>query len=319
MRMRFRALGAAVAAALSVVLLGPGTTASAAGDPPLTTPVATLAAAMSCPSTFSHPSHEPVLLVHGTGMTAEETWSWGYQQALTGAGFDVCTVDLPDYALDDIQISSEYVVYAIEQIHAETGKKVEVVGHSQGNLEMRWAAKWWTGVQNDTDDMVMLGNPAHGVAEGDLACVLPCAAAGTQFSIGSNFLNALNSGDETPGPISYTSVYSRTDELILPYTTAITSGATNVAVQDVCPGRVVTHGGLLYDSITYQLVLDALTHAGPADPGRLPFGTCLGLYLPGVTVANVAYVTDVLGPTALTRIATANLVWSEPPLMSYAL
>ncbi|MDK9499270.1 hypothetical protein QEZ40_004687 [Streptomyces katrae] len=57
-------------------------------------------------------------------------------------------------------------------------------------------------------------------------------------------------------------MYSRSDELVLPFTTA---------PQDVCPGRVVTHGGLLSDALTHRLVIDALTHTGPAAPDRLPF------------------------------------------------
>jgi hypothetical protein len=37
-----------------------------------------------------------VLLVHGIASTGAESWDWNYVPALTNAGFDVCTVDLPD-------------------------------------------------------------------------------------------------------------------------------------------------------------------------------------------------------------------------------
>jgi len=95
--------------------------------------------------------------------------------ALEQAGYDVCVVDLPDYSLGDIQISAEYVVYAIDQMYAaDGGRKIGVVGHSQGNMEIRWALKWWTDLQNKVDDAVMLGNPGHGTAGGNLFCILPC-------------------------------------------------------------------------------------------------------------------------------------------------
>ncbi|MFJ9597927.1 hypothetical protein ACIRS3_34925 [Streptomyces virginiae] len=134
--------------------------------------------------------------------------------------------------------------------------------------------KWWPATGARVDDLVLLGSRSHGAAEGNLSCVLPCAPAGTQTIVGSNFLHALNTGDETPGTPDYTSLYSRSDELVLPFTTAPLDGAKNIALQNICPGRVVTHGGLLSDALTHRLVIDALTHTGPADPARLPAGKC---------------------------------------------
>src|SRR5205823_12901620 len=118
-----------------------------AADPPLDAPRAQLAAALRCPATFSHPEHAPVLLVHGTGLTPDESWSWNYGKVLPAQGYDTCTVALPDSALGDIQVASEYVVYAIERIHAITGRRVDVIGHSQGGLEPRWAVRWWAGAR----------------------------------------------------------------------------------------------------------------------------------------------------------------------------
>ncbi|MEU5974641.1 alpha/beta fold hydrolase [Streptomyces sp. NPDC047315] len=314
---RWRTLGAVFAALVSLVVLSPQSHATA-GDPPLTIPQATLDAALSCPTTYPDTTREPVLLLHGTGTNAEENWGWNYTPALRDRGYDVCTVDLPLWALGDIQDATQYVVNAIQHIHTATGRKVDVIGHSQGNLEMRWAAKWWPSVQNAVDDMVLVGNPGHGIIAESVVCVLPCATAGTQFSAGSNFLEALNGGDETPGPITYTSIYSRGDAVVQPFTTAIQEGATNIAVQDICPGRVVGHIGLLFDSVTFRLVEDALTHTGPANPARLPFGTCLDVNMPGVTPAEATYGLTVAGPTALTRLATFGpFSWTEPPLKDY--
>src|SRR4051794_41732416 len=112
---------AGIVAALSLAV-----PASAAG-PKLRTPAKQLRAALTCPSAFTHPAHEPVLLVHGTGLDANESWSWNYAKILPPAGFDTCAVTLPDDALGDIQVATEYVVYAVEDIRAKSGRKVDVI------------------------------------------------------------------------------------------------------------------------------------------------------------------------------------------------
>ncbi|MEU1864063.1 esterase/lipase family protein [Streptomyces gardneri] len=315
----WRPVVSSLAAVVMVALLGPAQTASAADGPALSTPVATLDAALHCPATFAHPEREPVLLVHGTTTTYDETWGWGYTPALRADGYDVCGVDLPNRSMGDIQVASEYVVHAVDRIYAATGRKVDVIGHSQGNMELRWAAKWWPHVQAEIDDMILLANPGRGVTGGNLFCVLSCAPALHQFSMGSNFLAALNRDDQTPGAISYTSVYSRTDEAIIPFTSAPMTGAKNIALQDVCFGRVVTHFGLVYDSVTYLLVKDALSHSGTADPGRLPFGKCLDVNLPGITVGEASTYSAVLAGNFSAEILNATKVATEPALKPYAL
>ena len=80
--------------------------ATAAADPPITVPRGALRAALQCPRRFVHRTHEPVLLVHGTGLNADESWAWNYELALPPSGFDWCAVTLPNRALGDIQVSS---------------------------------------------------------------------------------------------------------------------------------------------------------------------------------------------------------------------
>lgn len=48
------------------------------GDAPYTVSTATLAAALTCPSGNPTKSSPPVLLVHGTGSTGEQSWGDGY-------------------------------------------------------------------------------------------------------------------------------------------------------------------------------------------------------------------------------------------------
>ncbi|MGH9021597.1 MAG: esterase/lipase family protein [Acidimicrobiia bacterium] len=280
---------AAQAATVSLVLvaLASGTapapasaadsTGSASG-PALSVPDGLLAEALSCPDGLD--GLGPVLLVHGTFATPEENWSWNYQRTLPLSGYAVCTVALPDRALADIQVASEYVVYAVRTMAARTGRQVDIIGHSQGGLEPRWAVRFWPDVRAAVDDLVTIAAPHHGTISADAICApFGCPPAGLQMRRGSAFLAALNAGDETPGNISYTSVFTRMDELVQPAVpgdeTAALDGAVNVAVQDLCPGKVVTHISALFDITTYNVILDALQNPGPADVNRLDAG-CIG-------------------------------------------
>lgn len=89
-------------------------------------------------------------------------------------------------------------------------------------------------------------------------------------------------------------------------------------MQSVCPGRIVTHFGFLYDSVVYRTVVDALSHSGTAEPGRLPFGKCLDVNLPGVSVAEATAATAVAAANMSAELLSASKVWAEPSLRSYA-
>ncbi len=73
--------------------------------------------------------------------------------------------------------------------------------------------------------------------------------------------------------MSYTSVYSLTDNLAFPQlpqsVSAQGDGATNVPIQSICPVRVVDHAQPVADAVAYAVVFDAFTHLGPADPSRI--------------------------------------------------
>jgi hypothetical protein len=169
-----------------------------------------------------------------------------------------------------------------------SGHKVDVIGHSQGGLMPRWAIKWWPSVQAEVDDYVMLAGPNHGVglAANAEQSPVPLSPVMYQFAPESHFIHALNAGDESPGAVDYTSIYSLTDELVQPVTPVPTAGldwgrtepnVRNIALQDVCPGRVVDHLSIgTTDRLTQELALDALSHPGPADPARVSVpATCV--------------------------------------------
>ena len=277
-----RALVAAVAL-ISVALLVPVAARanhSSPQGPPLSSPTATMDAALSCPGGFTHPARDSVLLVHGTGATPEANWGSGFLPGLRTAGYDVCTVRLPGRALVDIQLSTEYVVHAVRAMHAASGRPVDIVGHSQGGIQPRWAVKWWPDVLASVDDVVTMAAPHHGTAPAEF-CQFQCAAAAWQMKPSSRFLAALNAGDETPGAASYTSIYTQFDEAVVPSATTTLAGGTTIAVQDVCPARPVDHVGMAVDAATFAIVLDALANPGPAVASRVPTAVCMQFGVPG--------------------------------------
>jgi triacylglycerol esterase/lipase EstA (alpha/beta hydrolase family) len=195
---------------------------------------------------------------------------------------------------------------------------VQVVGHSQGPLEVRWAIRYWPDIRNLVDDLIGIAAPYHGWRQTDVYCGQACVPALWQMRMESKFMGALNSGDETPGDVSYTSVYTLTDELVQPYSTADLDGGTNIPVQDVCPGRVVEHIEMVFDASVYGLVLDALKHPGPADPGRFDAALCLQRTMPGVSPADLIAGEVDFWTHAPPKLGE-NQVSSEPSLAPYAM
>ncbi len=245
--------------------------------------------AIGYPEQIESGLHDPVLLIHGTGSTSFESWASTYAPALTAAGFTVFTLDLPGKAYVDIQQSSEYAVYAIRRLSRLTGRRLDIIAHSQGGLEPRWAFKWWPDTRDRVDDLITLGTPHHGTLIVDAYCAPGCKPAHWQMQPGSKFIAAVNAGPEIGLAASTTSIYSLNDELVqpqLPESTSAWVGASNIAIQDVCPGRPVDHVGLMRDGVVWALALDALTHDGPADASRLSPLNCAILFIPGVGPAE---------------------------------
>jgi triacylglycerol esterase/lipase EstA (alpha/beta hydrolase family) len=221
------------------------------------------------------------VLVHGTFENRFNNWQ-AMAPALKAAGYCVYALDYGAYNGSDafgvygvgpIEQSAQQLKNYVATVLAQTGAaKVSLVGHSQGGLMPRYYIKNLGGA-SVVDDLVGLSpsnhgttNPAAGPAGGS------CPACRQQVA-GSDFLTALNSGDESPGDVSYTQVVTRYDEVVIPYTSgylAPDANVTNLTIQDKCPSDTSDHLRMPYDSPVIQITLDALAHAGPASPGFQP-------------------------------------------------
>lgn len=348
-------VGVLVTAVMGIMLGGLGAHAANAATnkadtypgPPLHVSSQQLEASLAC-TPFENPDKPVVLLVHGTSVTGTEEYTLFYTPSLVEHGFDVCAVTYPDRGLGDMQISAEYVVYALRTIHKRTGRKVAMIGHSQGATMPRWALKFWPKARAAVEDFVLIAGPNHGTLIASPARLaemlfnlpllkrLPFGllpASIYQFQPGSKFNKVLNTGDETPGDIDYTTLYGLYDELVRPVvpkpTAALEFGkdnphVSNILLQDVCGlGYFTEHLTIgTTDPVAFQLALDAITHPGPANAeraGGIELCSLLPLKLSSlITLENLDRVLKVLAEIPRTGVPRLHLTKQEPPLMPYA-
>ena len=132
-------------------------------------------------------------------------------------------------------------------VAARAWKKVAIVGHSMGGLSSRQYIRF-NGGRKVATVYVSLGSPQQGLP---VACLAPVGNGG-QMCPDSTFLTKLNTGDETPGPTAYTSVFSTTDGLVPVDASLLGDGACDVEVTGP------THQQLLTDAAVFRIVLNAI-------------------------------------------------------------
>lgn len=328
-------LAAALALAVSGAAFGVGPVAANATEPEisyapvnapgpaLTVPAGDLRRALECTGELAGAKQAPVLLVSGTGVTPQEQYGWNYMRKFQEVGRPFCALTTPRFALEDLQISGEYVVHAIRWMHREAGRKITILGGSQGGSLPRWALRFWPDTRAMVSDVIGMSPTSRGTPS---AVFLGPPGAWTpavwQQMFGSQFMAALNSGQETFPGIDYTVTYSH-DDLEVPFFLSPLDGAgggrvVNVAVQDLCPVHVADHvKAVSYDAVVYALAVDALTHDGPAEPSRIDRSVCLQEFPPGVDPADGAGGYANVYAVALPRLATERGPDREPALRCY--
>jgi hypothetical protein len=296
--------------------------------PALSVPAQRLYSAVSCTANVAGATRDPVLFVAGTGHNPTSNFAWNYMRAFKRAGRPWCSVAVPGNSMGDVQVAAEYVVYALRHVSTLSGRKVDVLGWSQGGMSPRWALRFWPDTRALVDDLVGLAPSNHGTVDAQ-ACVAVCPDAFWQQRATSRFNVALNSGAETFEGIAYTVVYTRLDEVVIPNLDARTGSSSlrtgagqisNIATQDVCPLSLADHLALgSYDAVGYAAAIDAFDHAGPASPVRIPRSVCAKPYHEGVN--PLTFVLDLAGFTTATaaNIAAYPMSAAEPPLSPYVL
>ena len=292
--------------------------------PPLSVPQAKLDASLVCSPGVDAAARAPVLLVPGTGATPKENWDWTYVRAFDMVGIPWCTLEVPEHSNGDIQVAGEYIVNGIRTMFQRAGRKIAVAGHSQGGMSPRWALRFWPDTRAMVDDQIGFAASNHGTTLAAAACNSSCSAASWQQRNSSEFIKAINSIQETFPGISYSMIYTRTDEVVLPNSDDNGSSSLhggggdieNVATQEVCPTAVYEHFAIgTIDPVAYALAIDALNNPGPAVPARISPLVCAQVLQPGVN--PVTFPTDAVTAFLAVENSPSTPLPAEPPLACY--
>lgn len=245
-----------------------------------------------------HP--EPVVLVHG--LAANRTVNWAtISPYLKNRGFCVFALtygtkrnsDLGFYqpgGLKRMQRSAKQLKRFIRPVLKRTGaEKVDIVGHSEGSLMPSWYVRFlgggrvvddyvgmttlWggtnlAGLSNLTDvfDTLGIGGPAY-------AAVREACASCKQFLRGSNFFRKLNGRGVFSRRVYYTSIVTKNDELVFPYTSGLAprrKNTRNVILQNRCKLDQAEHVSVAADPVTAGFIYKALDRKRAPKPPCVP-------------------------------------------------
>ncbi len=242
----------------------------------------------SCQPSADHP--RPVVLVHGTFANMATNWA-AMSPVLADAGYCVFALNYGGEpgslfkALGPIEESAAELDAFVDRVLAATGAdEVDIVGHSQGGMMPRYYIKFLGGA-DEVNALIGLAPSNHGTTLHGLATLaekyFPAAGdllgsecqACMQQAKGSDFLQRLNSGDETPPGVSYTVIATEYDEIVTPYTSGFLEGADNLTAQDLCAATLAEHGLVAFDAVVIHEVMNRL------DPDSATPTTCEA-YLP---------------------------------------
>jgi triacylglycerol lipase len=138
----------------------------------------------------------------------------------------------------DTRVSNADIAFVlrhkVDSVLAATGAtKVDVVTHSMGALSARYYTRYLGGDAR-VDAWVSLGGPNYGTDTALLCGQRSCI----EMRRGSSFLGSLNLSDPTPGAPRYATWWSPCDEVILPQSSTVLTGATNTRTGCIRHGQL---------------------------------------------------------------------------------
>ncbi|GLW04178.1 esterase/lipase family protein [Streptomyces lavendulae] len=242
----------------------------------------------SCSLDPQHPSY-PVVLVNGTFNLMYDNWKV-LSPKLRAAGYCVFAFNYGGgtgllgrgRGLGPVANSALELQAFVNKVMDFTGAaKVDIVGHSQGGMMPRYYVKKLDGL-NKVNHLIGLAPANHGTKNPLVGPASFFCDSCADMTSGSDFLDDLNAGNETPvtptGPY-YTVITTKLDEILIPYDSAMLKNGpsayvTNIVLQDKCPLDVIDHHFIANDPIVARWVLHTLGRRGkPADPNFKP--SCL--------------------------------------------
>jgi triacylglycerol lipase len=193
-------------------------------------------------------THNPILFVHGWNSSGS-TWTTMISR-FQADGWSTPELNnwSYNYSQSNATTASQIATKVDSILKATCATKVDLISHSMGGLSTRYYVKNLGGGAK-VDDFASLGGPNHGTDTANFCFSTACS----EMRVGSSFLNALNSGDETPDVgVNWLTWWSPCDEIINPDSSVALNGATNT--QTAC----ISHSSLHEDATVYAQVRDAV-------------------------------------------------------------
>ena len=199
----------------------------------------------------------PVLLVPGYGGSTASLRTLA--TTLQATGRDVTVVTLPGNALGDLTDQASALGRAVDAARQRTGAaSVDIVGYSAGGVVSRiWALE--DGGASHLRRLVSLGSPFHGTELAELGAAIggACPVACQQLAPDGPVLQQLANTAPPKGP-AYLSIWSTSDDVVLPPDSAVLDGVPSPSLQSICPASRTRHSNLPTDRQVVAMITEAL-------------------------------------------------------------
>lgn len=175
-----------------------------------------------------HPGQRPVLLLHGYVCNRGFWNPWLQALQAQGRPFKALTLEPPFTSIDHL---ADQVDQAVRELTEASGLAPVVLAHSMGGLVLRawWRARSARGESDGVQHAITLGTPHRGTWLARWAHT----PNGVQMRQDSDWLRALAQAEPAARAQRFTCVYSNTDNIVFPATSATLDGARNVLVEGV--------------------------------------------------------------------------------------
>lgn len=187
---------------------------------------------------------------------------------LEKAGRTAIVLALPDNAEGDLHGQADILTERVIEAVAAGARSVDLVGYSAGGIVIGLVV---AGHPQYVRRVVTIGSPLHGTQIAGLAVALNmpasvCGVACRQMAPGTSLLASLDAADPAVTGVTWTSMWTTKDQVVLPPDSARFAGATNVVLQQICADDTANHFNLPADPLVIGLTLEALDAADPASP-----------------------------------------------------
>lgn len=262
------------------------------------------------------------------------------------SGFQPCYVRIPNRLMHDIQISAEYVGYAINHLSTQSsGSRISIISWSAGALTTQWTLIFYPQTREKVKRFIAIGADFHGSwTMIPLVYLRFYTTALVQQVPRSKFLSALVRFGGGKAQVPTTSIGSSTDLIVQPGfygegwewagfrdSWRLRGGemvpVSNVDMFKICAGRaigegrlphVVSHDSLLWEAASHRVIFDALNNEESfIGMGNVSVGDCRGNMTDGLPLGSEERHAEIMPELSGYAPKMPLSGWPEVPLFDY--